>query len=45
MLYPDGENRAVISTAGEQVTVDNIGFDDLLSAIDRIDLLLSELVS
>lgn len=45
MLYPDGENRAVISTAGEQVTVDNIGFDDLLSAIDRIELLWSELLS
>ncbi len=45
MLYPDGENRAVISTAGEQVTIDNVGFDDLLSAIDRIELLWLELLS
>ncbi len=45
MLYPEGENRAVISTAGEQVTVDNIGFDDLLSTIDRIELLSSEPLS
>jgi len=45
MLYPDGENRAVINTAGEQVTVDDIGFDDLLSTIDRIELLWSELLS
>jgi hypothetical protein len=43
MLYPDGENRAVISTAGERVTVENIGFDDLLSTIDRTELLLSKL--
>jgi hypothetical protein len=45
MLYPDGENRAVISTAGEQVMLDNVGFDDLLSAIDRIELLWSEVLS
>jgi hypothetical protein len=45
MLYPEGENRAVISAAGEQVTVDNIGFDDLLSTIDRIELLSSEPLS
>lgn len=45
MLYPDSENRAVISTAGEQVRVENVGFGDLLSAIDRAELLLSELLS
>lgn len=45
MLYPEGENRAVISTAGEQVTVDGVGFGDLLSTIDRIEVLVSELVS
>jgi hypothetical protein len=45
MIYPDGENRAVISTAGEQVMLDNVGFDDLLSAIDRIELLWSEVLS
>jgi hypothetical protein len=45
MLYPDGENRGVISTSGEQVTVDNFGFDDLLSTIDRIELLSSEPIS
>jgi hypothetical protein len=39
MLYPDGENRAVINTAGEQVTVDNVELGDLLSTIDRTELL------
>jgi hypothetical protein len=41
MLYPDGENRAEIFTAGELVTVDNVGFGDLLSFIDRIELLFA----
>jgi hypothetical protein len=45
MLYPEGENRAVISTSGEQMMVDNIGFEDLLSIIDRIELLWSEALS
>jgi hypothetical protein len=45
MLYPDGENRAVINTAGEQVTVNEVGFGDILSIIDRTELLLSELLS
>ncbi len=45
VLYPDGENRAVIGTAGEQVALENVGFGDLLSAIDRIELLSSELPS
>ena len=41
MLYPDGENRAEIFTAGEQVTVDNIGFGDILSFIDRVEILFA----
>jgi len=41
MLYPDGENRAEIFTAGEQVTVDNVEFDDLLSVIDRVERLFA----
>ncbi len=41
MLYPDGENRAEIFTAGELVTVDNFGFGDLLSFIDRVELLFA----
>jgi hypothetical protein len=45
MLYPNGENHAVINTAGEQMRVENVGFDDLLSAIDRIELLWSEVLS
>jgi hypothetical protein len=44
LLYPDGENRAVISTAGEQMRVENVGFGDLLSAIDRIEPLVTELL-
>ena len=39
MLYPDGENQAVINTAGEQVTVDDVRLGDLLSIIDRTELL------
>ena len=41
MLYPDGENRAEIFTAGELVTVDNVEFGDLLSFVDRIELLFA----
>ena len=39
MLYPDGENRAVVSTAGEHTTLANVGFDHLLSIIDKTQLL------
>ncbi len=39
MLYPNGENRAVISTAGEHTTVANVVFDHLLSIIDKTELL------
>jgi hypothetical protein len=41
MLYPDGENLAVISAAGEKMTVDNVGLGDLLSFIDRVERLFS----
>ncbi len=41
MLYPDGENRAEIFTAGERITLDNVEFGDLLSFIDRVELLFS----
>jgi hypothetical protein len=41
LLYPDGENRAVINTTGEQVAVANVGFNDLLSVIDETELLHS----
>lgn len=39
LLYPDGENRAVISTAGELVTVVDIEFGHLLSNLDKTELL------
>jgi hypothetical protein len=45
MLYPEGENRAVISTSGEQVLVDNVGFEDLLSIIDQVEVLWSGALS
>lgn len=38
LLYPDGENQAVISSAGELVTVVDIEFDHLLSVLDNIEL-------
>ncbi len=41
MLYPGGENRAEIFTAGEWTTVDNVEFGDLLSVIDRVELLFA----
>ncbi|HEX8933784.1 MAG TPA: hypothetical protein VF788_06260 [Pseudonocardiaceae bacterium] len=41
MLYPNGENQAVIKTAGEQVAVANVGFNDLLSVMDKTELLHS----
>ncbi len=40
MLYPDGENRAVLSIVGECTTVANVKLDDLLSVIDRMEALL-----
>lgn len=39
VLYPNGENRAEINTAGERVAVANVGFDHLLSTIDKTELL------
>jgi hypothetical protein len=39
VLYPDGENRAEVFTAGEHATIASIGFGDLLSIIDRAELL------
>lgn len=41
MLYPDGDNRAEIFTAGELMTVENVAFSDLLSFIDRMELLFA----
>ena len=41
MLYPDGENRAEIFAAGERVTLDNVEFGDLLSFIDRVEVLFA----
>ena len=41
MLYPDGENRAEFFTAGELMSVENVGFGDLLSFIDRVELLFA----
>lgn len=40
LLYPDAENRAEISTAGERTTLINVDFDHLLSILDKIELLL-----
>jgi hypothetical protein len=39
LLYPDGENRAVIKTAEEHVTLTEVGFGDLLSILDKTELL------
>ena len=39
VLYPAGENRAEIITAGERATVAGISFGDLLSIIDSTELL------
>ena len=39
MLYPDGDNRAEIVTAGERATVAGIRFGDLLSIVDSTELL------
>ena len=40
LLYPDGENRAEISTAGERMTLIDVKFDHLLSILDKIEMLL-----
>jgi hypothetical protein len=40
LLYPDGENRAEISTAGERMTLFDVTFDHLLSILDKIELVL-----
>lgn len=40
LLYPDGENRAEISAAGERMTLFDVEFDHLLSILDKIELLL-----
>lgn len=40
LLYPDGENRVEISTAGERMTLFDVEFDHLLSILDKIELLL-----
>jgi hypothetical protein len=45
VIYPNGENRAVINTAGEQETIKDVRLGDLLSTIDRIELLWSEVIS
>ena len=39
VLYPDGENRAEVITAGERATVTGISFSDLLLIIDSTELL------
>ena len=40
LLYPDGENRAEVSTAGERMMLFDVDFDHLLSILDKIELLL-----
>ncbi len=40
LLYPEGENRAVVSVDGQRTTQPNIRFDDLLRTVDRVALLL-----
>lgn len=39
MLYPEGENRAEVIIAGERTMIAGIGFGDLLSIVDRTELL------
>jgi hypothetical protein len=38
-LYPKGENRAEIFTAGERITMTNIRFSDLLLIFDHAEVL------
>ncbi len=40
VLYPDGENRALINIAGELVTLVDIEFGHLLSILDDAEQLL-----
>ena len=37
LLYPERENRALISVAGRQTVVTNIEFSQLLSVIDELE--------
>jgi hypothetical protein len=37
LLYPNGENRALISVAGRRTVVTNIAFSHLLSVIDELE--------
>jgi hypothetical protein len=37
LLYPNGENRALISVAGCRAVVTNIAFSHLLSVIDELE--------
>ena len=37
LLYPDRENRAVISVAGRRAVVPNVEFSQLLSVIDALE--------
>jgi hypothetical protein len=39
VLYPHGENRAEIVTAGERAMVAGIAFGDFLSIVDQTELL------
>ena len=41
MLYPDGENQAVVSTAGELITLVDVEFSHLLSILDKTEILYS----
>ncbi len=40
-LYPDGENRAEVITAGEHAVVADVRFGDLLAVVDETMLLVS----
>ncbi|QIN77375.1 hypothetical protein GBA65_01335 [Rubrobacter marinus] len=41
-LYPEGEQTAVVSVEGERVTLPNLEFFGLLSAVDRADAALRQ---
>jgi hypothetical protein len=42
LLYPNRENRAVISVAGRRTVVTNVEFSHVLSVIDEVEPRLSE---
>lgn len=42
LLYPDGKNRAEVSTAGERMTLFDVELDHLLSILDKTELLLRD---